>query len=74
MNAKRRKSLHKEIKLLEEAKGIIEDVQCEEEESYDNLSEGLQQSSMGETLSENSSTLEDVVSSIEDLIDEVGSM
>lgn len=50
MNKARRKELERALELLEEAKAIIEQCHEEEQEGFDNLSEGLQQSENGQKI------------------------
>lgn len=74
MNADRRKELSKAIELLEQAKDIVTSIQEQEQEAYDNLSEGLQASGMGERLQENADDLDyidfdEIIDSIQDVID-----
>ncbi len=73
MNQDKRKELAKAIELLEEAKTIIEDIQNQEQECFDNLSENLQQSERGQRFEEIASQLGDAVCNIDDLISEVES-
>lgn len=74
MNAARRKELSKAIDLIEQAKEIISAVAEEEREAYDNLPEGLQESEMGEKMSEIADDLEyvdldEVVDTIQEIIE-----
>lgn len=71
MNASDRKELDKAITLLEEAKTIIESIAEQEQEKFDNLTEGLQQSERGHRFEEISSNLNDQASSIDDIISEI---
>lgn len=71
MNARRRKDLQKAIELLQQAYSIIETVQEEEQEAFDNLPEGIQYSESGERMEENVSTLEDIASTLEEAIDNI---
>lgn len=50
MNKARRKELEKAKDLLEQAQSIIEAVQEEEQEAFDNMPEGLQSSERGEQM------------------------
>lgn len=67
MNKARRKELNKALELLAQAREIIEAVQEEEQESFDNMPEGLQVSELGEKIEENAYTLEDIASTVEDV-------
>lgn len=66
MNKIRRKRIQEAISKLEEAKQILEEVQVEEQDSFDNLPGSLQDSEKGEQLSDNISFLDDVVSDLDD--------
>jgi hypothetical protein len=66
MNKVRRKRIQEAISKLEEAKQILEEVQVEEQDSFDNLPGSLQDSEKGEQLSDNISFLDDVVSDLDD--------
>lgn len=71
MNADRRKQLDNAILLLEKAKEIIEDVASQEQDSYDNLSEGLQQSERGQQMEAAAEALGNCSSNLEDAISEL---
>lgn len=71
MNNQRRKRLKDAIKLLEQARSIIDSVRDEEEESYDNLPEGLQDSEKGGTMLDNMDVLEEQGESIGEIISEL---
>ena len=78
MNAKRRRELRKAITLLndaqanlESAKEIIADCQEEEQECYDCLPEGIQDSDRGEEIQENADALESIADEVESLYDSV---
>lgn len=66
MNKIRRKRIQEAISKLEEAKQILEEVQVEEQDSFDNLPGSLQDSEKGEQMSDNISFLDDVVSDLDD--------
>lgn len=66
MNKIRRKELNRAMELLAEARAIIEQVQEEEQESFDNMPEGLQYSELGEKIEENAGRLEEVAGYIEE--------
>ena len=66
MNKPRRKELNRALAMLAEARAIIEAMQEEEQESFDNMPEGLQCSELGEKIEENASRLEEIASYIED--------
>ena len=71
MNDQDRKELDRATALLEEAKGIIECIAEQEQEKFDNLTEGLQQSERGQRFEEVSSNLNNQASSIDDIISEI---
>ncbi len=66
MNKVKRKRIQEAISKLEEAKQILEEVQVEEQDSFDNLPGSLQDSEKGEQISDNISFLDDVVSDLDD--------
>lgn len=69
MNDARRKDIEKALDLIYEAKAILETVSEEEQEAFDNLPEGIQNSERGETMEENISILDDAVSALGDHYD-----
>lgn len=69
MNKKDRKVISGWIDNLERIKSEIEDMQSEEEEKFDNLPDGIQESERGERMIESIEYLGDSVSSIEEAID-----
>lgn len=66
MNGKRRLLIGKVIEQLENLKMEIETLQEIEQEAFDNLPEGLQQSDKGTAMEEASSALEAALSSLEE--------
>lgn len=68
MNNTTRKELEKAIALIDDAKEIVERIKDEEQEKYDNLSDGLQQSEKGQRFEEIVSTLDDVFSQLEEAV------
>ena len=71
MNKENRKELEKAISLIEDAKQIIESIKDDEQDKFDNLPEGLQQSERGEKFEENVSVLDDALSQLEEVIDNI---
>lgn len=74
MNNTRRKTLKQAVTLLENANNIIESVLDEEQDSYDNLPEGLMDSDRGTQMEENIDTLSNIQDEISNFIDELTSM
>ena len=68
MNKERRKTLQEIIDVLEEQKSGIDAVCEEEQEAYDNLPEGIQDSERGEAMSENIDSMESAASDLDDII------
>ena len=71
MNKKDRKELDKAVGLIDEAKEIIDSVMNGEQEKFDNLSEGLQQSEMGQKLEANVSNLENAIDNLDAGLEEI---
>lgn len=71
MNNERRKVINKIIDKLEEVKSELESCADWEQEAYDNLPEGIQESERGDRMQENVDCLYDVTESISDLIDQL---
>ena len=68
MNKNDRKQLEKALALLGEAQEIIDAIKDGEQEKFDNLSEGLQQTEKGQKFEETVSTLEDAWNSIDEAV------
>ncbi|HEY4148918.1 MAG TPA: hypothetical protein VGM41_08315 [Chitinophagaceae bacterium] len=66
MNKSQRKELQKACELLEQANEIVARVKNEEQDKFDNLSEGLQQTAANAKLEDNAYFLEDIESNIEE--------
>lgn len=66
MNKVRRKELNRALEMIAEARAIIEAMQEEEQESFENMPEGLQVSELGEKIEENAGRLEEIASYLED--------
>lgn len=78
MNKERRKVLSNAIELLETAKSYVEDAYAlvetckdDEEECYDNLPEGIQESERGEALQENVDDLDNIYMELESIADTI---
>ena len=74
MNKARRKEIARAIELMEQAHGILETVRDEEQESFDNMPEGLQYSERGEAMEGYIGTIEEVLdyldtSSLQEIVD-----
>lgn len=69
MNKQDRKALHVAVGLIDQAREIIEGIMMDEQEKFDNLSEGLQQSAMGQKIEEGVSTLEGVIDSVDEVLE-----
>ena len=65
MNKQRRQQLYDATAALDEAVAVIQDVQAEEDDAFNNLSEGLQCSRTGEAMQEAMETLDGFVDKIE---------
>ena len=74
MNKQRRTILSKVIDELQNALSQLETIQEEESEAFDNMPEGLQNSSKGSQIEENIDVLEAAVSNIEDVIDSLSEL
>lgn len=68
MNAKQKKQVKDWISQLEEIQNNMETMSIEENEKYDNLPEGIQDSERGDAISEAADTLDEAASSIEEII------
>lgn len=71
MNKTDRAELQKAVKLIEQAKTIVEAVGEQEQEKFDTLTEGLQASERGQKFEEAASVLEGAVSSLDDAVSEI---
>ena len=67
MNNDRRKELDRAIAMIEDVRSIIETAQEEEQESFDNFPEGLQQSEKGEAMEAAIDNLEQAFNSLEEV-------
>lgn len=66
MNKPRRKELNRALEMIAEARAIIEAMQEEEQDAFDNMPEGLQVSELGEKIEENAGRLEEIASYLEE--------
>lgn len=65
MNKQRRQQLYDATAALDEAVAVIQDVQAEEDDAFNNLSEGLQCSRTGEAMQDAIDILDGFVDGIE---------
>jgi hypothetical protein len=68
VNKERRKRIQEIVDNLEEIKGRIDEIQEEERECYDNLSEGLQQTERGQGYEASADALSDAECNVDDVI------
>ena len=69
MNKQRRKSLETIMQTIESLREDLTSILEEEQEAFDNMPEGLQESERGEAMQEAIDNLESADSSFEELID-----
>ena len=67
MNKNRRAALYDAACQLDEVMEAIREVQNEEQEAYDNLPEGFQNSSRGEAMLDAIDTMDEFISDIEEI-------
>lgn len=67
MNQQRRKEIQAVLNELADLRSRIESVQSDEQDAYDNMPEGLQQSERGQNAEEACSRLEDALTAFDDL-------
>ena len=65
MNKDRRKEISRAIELMEQAREILEAVKDEEQEAFDNMPEGPQNSERGETMQGYICTIEEYMDTLE---------
>lgn len=71
MNAERRKKLKNVIDNLNTALSSIEEIKDEEQDSYDNLPEGIQDGERGDQMQENIDNLDTAYNDLDDVITEL---
>ena len=71
MNTARRKQLKSIVTDLETAQGELEGVKEEEQEAFDNLSEGLQQSEQGQNAEAAVAAMDAAIQSLNDAKDSI---
>lgn len=74
MNNTTRKELRALIEKLEEVFSDLETMSSDEQEKFDNLTEGLQATEKGQEMEQAASTLSDQAYSLRDIIDELSGM
>ncbi len=65
MNKQRRQQLYDATALLDDAVAVIQDIQAEEDDAFNNLSEGLQCSRTGDAMQDAIDVLDGFVDKIE---------
>jgi methyl-accepting chemotaxis protein len=71
MNKQRRRAILSVIDQLGNISQEVNDIQCEEQEYYDNMPESLQSSEAGERAEEVSGILEEITDSIGELVEQL---
>ena len=74
MNKSRRESLAKAVRMIEEAKSILEDVSSDESDAMYGLEEHFSETERYSTMESNVEYLDDAVSSIEDVLSNLESV
>lgn len=67
MNKQRRMELGEVSDLLDEAASRLAEIRSDEQDAFDNMPEGLQNSSRGDAMIEAMDTMDDIMSDIEDV-------
>ncbi len=71
MNDERRKKLASVIALLDEARGLIDEVKDDEQEAFDNMPEALQQSDKGQLAEDVINDLDNVSCALEGVVEDL---
>lgn len=71
MNNTRRKMLDKVIEMLDTAYSSLEEIKDEEDEAFNNLPEGIQESERGERMEEVIDALDNALSSIDEAREQI---
>lgn len=74
MNKERREELYDVVSSLEEASSLLIDVRDEEQDAFDDLSEGLQCSRTGDSMLEAIDTMDSIDDDIQKVIERVNFM
>lgn len=69
MNRERRKSIKKALRLIEQAAETLEDIRGEEEESMENLPDGIRYGDKGEQMREYIDSINEAIGSLENAED-----
>lgn len=71
MNKQRRQQLYDATAALDEAIAVIQDIHAEEDEAFNNLSEGLQCSKTGDSMQEAMDKMDGFIDKIETIKSEI---
>lgn len=74
MNKERKEELYEVVECLEEASSALQEVRDEEQDAYDDLSEGLQCSRTGESMQNAIDEMEAIDTDIQNVITRVNNM
>lgn len=69
MNKNRRKQLEQIVDALTDSREALDEVHTEEQDAYDNMPEGLQESERGQAILETAGDLENAVNDLDSIID-----
>lgn len=69
MNNERRKKIKEVIGLINQSENVLQDVLNEEDDAFNNLSEGLQCTMRGEAMENNISELEEAIGKLKDALE-----
>lgn len=71
MNNDRRKKLKQAVKMINEARDVVDGVMDEEQMAFDNLPEGLQEAEKGSEMEDNVSELESITEAIDEVVERI---
>ena len=74
MNKENRKDLEKAVSLIEQAREIVEAIKDGEQEKFDSLTEGLQQSERGQKFEQDASDLDDIFNQLDEAIGNINNI
>ena len=69
MNNQRRKEIAKAVAMLDDVYDILDDVNCDENDAYDNMPENLQDGDRAFNMQDNIDKLDNACSSINEIMD-----